>query len=515
MNSKATDGSSLPSSSIRVLIFVVAYNAERHIESVLARLPEAIFNHRQFHLLIIDDSSQDASASRAVEWLQRYGVHNATVLRNPKNLGYGGNQKLGYRYAIDEGYDFVVLLHGDGQYDPALIPQFVEQYDRTRADVVLGSRMHSLHAAAAGGMPYYKMIGNRLLTKFQNRVTGRSLSEYHTGYRAYTTAFLARVPFEINTNDFHFDTEILLQAFYVDATIVEFPIPTHYGDEVCHVNGWRYALNVVRATLRYRLHTIGMHCSLKFRNLSSDRYQDKAWIPYSSHAMALAKVQQLSPKTLLDIGCGPGHVARECEKLGVQVTGLDSEQPKLNRMSHFVAWDLEKGMPPIDPLRFDAILMLDVIEHLASPEDFLLRLRHASGVAAEKSTMPVMVLTTPNVAFLGMRLNLLLGRFTYGERGILDITHKRLYTRKSLLSTLDECGYDIITVEGVGVPFRAVLRGRLGALLGLVASALARLWPTLFGFQILVVCRPRPGVKQLLLDTQMLLGTSTTGPTEG
>jgi SAM-dependent methyltransferase len=320
------------------------------------------------------------------------------------------------------------------------------------------------------------------------------------------------VPFEINTNDFHFDTEILLQAFYVDATIVEFPIPTHYGDEVCHVNGWRYALNVVRATLRYRLHTIGMHCSLKFRNLSPDRYQDKAWIPYSSHAMALAKVQQLSPKTLLDIGCGPGHMARECEKFGVQVTGLDCEQPKLNSMSRFVAWDLEKGLPPIDPLGFDAILLLDVIEHLASPEDFLLRLRHASGVTAESSTMPVIVLTTPNVAFLGMRLNLLLGRFTYGERGILDITHKRLYTRKSLLSTLDECGYDIITVEGVGVPFRAVLRGRLGALLGLVAGALARFWPALFGFQILVVCRPRPDVKQLLLDTQMLLGTSATGP---
>jgi glycosyltransferase involved in cell wall biosynthesis len=514
MNSKATDRPLLPSFSTRVLIFVVAYNAERHIESVLARLPESIFNHRSFHLLIIDDSSQDASASRAVEWLQRYEVHNATVLRNPENLGYGGNQKLGYRYAIDEGYDLVILLHGDGQYDPALIPQFVEHYERTGADVVLGSRMHSLQAAAAGGMPFYKMLGNRILTGFQNRVTGRRLSEYHTGYRAYATAFLARVPFEINTNDFHFDTEILLQAFYVDASIVEFPIPTHYGEEVCHVNGWQYALNVVRATLRYRLHTMGMHCSLKFRHLSSERYQDKAWIPYSSHAMALAKVQQVGPKTLLDIGCGPGHIARECEQLGVQVTGLDREPPTLNSMSHFVAWDLEAGLPPIDPLGFDVILMLDVIEHLTSPEDFLLGLRHVSGVAHETSTMPVIVLTTPNVAFLGMRLNILLGRFTYGERGILDITHKRLFTRKSLLSTLDECGYDVTTVEGVGVPFQAVIKDRLGSLLGLVASALARFWPTLFSFQFLVVCRPRPGIKQLLLDTEMLLGTSTTGRTE-
>jgi SAM-dependent methyltransferase len=426
-------------------------------------------------------------------------------LRNHENLGYGGNQKLGYRYAIDEGFDFVILLHGDGQYDPGLVLQFVEQYRLTQAGIVLGSRMHSLQAATQGGMPFYKLLGNRALTRFQNWVTGRSLSEYHTGYRGYATDFLSRVPFEINTNDFHFDTEILLQAFYVDATIVEFPIPTHYGDEVCHVNGWKYALNVVRATVRYRLHTLGMHCSLKFRNLSPDRYVDKAWIPYSSHAMALAKVQQVRPATLLDIGCGPGHVARACEKLGVRVTGLDCQQPQPNSMSRFIAWDLEKGFPPIDPHRFDMLLMLDTIEHLASPEDFLLGLRQAGAPITHTSSMPVMVLTTPNVAFLGVRLNLLLGRFTYGERGILDITHKRLFTKKSLLSSLDECGYDIITVEGVGVPFGAVFGGRIGALLGRVANVLARLWPALCAFQILVVCRPRPSVRQLLLSA----GTET------
>jgi glycosyltransferase involved in cell wall biosynthesis len=517
VNAKATDTSSRPAALMesgsdvpreRVLIFIVAYNAERHIESVLARLPETIFNHTHFHLLIIDDSSYDESASRAAAWLQHREVGNAGVLRNPKNLGYGGNQKLGYRYAIDNGFDFVILLHGDGQYDPGLVLEFVEQYRRTNADIVLGSRMHSLQAAAQGGMPFYKMMGNRTLTWFQNYVTGRNLSEYHTGYRGYATDFLSRIPFEINTNDFHFDTEILLQGFYVDAAIAELPIPTHYGDEICHVNGWKYALDVVRATLRYRLHTLGMHCSLKFRNLSSDRYGNKVWVPYSSHAMALDRVRQAHPKTLFDIGCGSGHVARECEKVGVQVTGLDAQKPLPNSMGRFIEWDLERGFPPIDPLHFDMLLMLDVIEHLAFPEDFLLSLRQACGSITEKSTMPVLVLTTPNVAFIGVRLNLLLGRFTYGERGILDITHKRLFTKKSLLSSLDECGYDLIEVKGVGVPFGAVFGGRFGALCGRVANALARLWPSLFAFQILAVCRPRPSVKQLLLSA----GTKTLQP---
>jgi len=157
---------------------------------------------------------------RMMSLLMGLGVATAPrrAKHHPENLGYGGNPTLGYRDAIDAGFDFVILLHGDGQYDPRMIPQFSEQYHRTGADVVLGSRMHSLHAAAQGGMPVYKMVGNRTLRWFQNDVTGRSLSEDHTGYRGYSTAFLSRVHVEINTNDFHVDTEILLQAFYAVLT---------------------------------------------------------------------------------------------------------------------------------------------------------------------------------------------------------------------------------------------------------------------------------------------------------
>ena len=232
----------------KVLVFIVAYHAAKHLCAVLDRIPKTLLNNPQVEILVIDDGSTDEGVARGREWAEEHDAKNVTILRNPVNQGYGGNQKLGYRIGLEAGFDFIILLHGDGQYAPELLPQFIDTWKQTQADVVLGSRMMDLKSARQGGMPWYKMIGNRVLTRFQNAATGRHLSEYHTGYRAYSTAFLRSVPFEINTNDFHFDTEILLQAFHVGANIQEFGIPTHYGGEICRVNGLHYAKDVVFAT---------------------------------------------------------------------------------------------------------------------------------------------------------------------------------------------------------------------------------------------------------------------------
>ena len=126
------------------------------------------------------------------------------------------------------------------------------------ADVVLASRMWSVRSARQGGMPLYKTVGNRVLTWIQNRLTGRRLKEYHTGMRLYSTDFLARVPFELNSDGFDFDTEILLQAFYLDARANEIKIPTRYAGEICRVPGLRYAMGILRSTLDFWLQAHGM-----------------------------------------------------------------------------------------------------------------------------------------------------------------------------------------------------------------------------------------------------------------
>ncbi len=484
----------------RILVYVVAYHAEDHIESVFERVPKELFEDERVSFLVIDDASDDAGPAVLARWIEDRGVENVTVLRNPVNQGYGGNQKLGYRYAIDAGFDLVILLHGDGQYAPELLPRFIQTWEETRADVILGSRMRRLQSARKGGMPLYKMVGNRILTRFQNALTGRDLTEYHTGYRAYSTAFLRKVPFEIDTNEFHFDTEILLQAMHVGAEIVEFDIPTHYGDEISRVNGLKYAWDVVMATIQYKLHQFGVLCSLKLRDLQKG-LRDRAERVYSSESMALEVLREARPRRVLHIGCGPGFVAKRCQEMGIEVTGLGDVDPLPGSMARHERWT--PGEPlPVDPFEYDAVLMLDVLERHEDPERFLLDMRNQSRELPIDGRGPLVVVSTPNVAFAAMRLNLLLGRFTYAERGILTVSHKRVFTRDSLLRTLRDCGYRVESVRPVPVPWEAVLPGGLGRWLGRVSAGLARLSGRLFAFQFQATCRPLPGVRHILAESQ-------------
>jgi glycosyltransferase involved in cell wall biosynthesis len=182
-------------------------------------------------------------------------------VRHEKNLGYGGNQKNGYRWAIEHDYDIVVLLHGDGQYAPEVIGELIDPLARSEADAVFGSRMMRRGEARRGGMPLYKYVGNKILTAFQNSVAGLDLTEWHSGYRAYSVAALRELGFDGYSDGFNFDTEIILGLADRRLRITEVAIPTFYGDEVCCVNGLAYARDVVRDVLRHRFSGSGRRAS--------------------------------------------------------------------------------------------------------------------------------------------------------------------------------------------------------------------------------------------------------------
>lgn len=241
----------------RIAILVVAYNAASTLHGVLDRIPRSVWS-RVAEVFVFDDSSADDTYLVGLGYKAAHDESKLNVFRHERNLGYGGNQIRGYQYAIEKGYDVVVLLHGDGQYAPEALPDLLGPLERGEADAVLGSRMMIPGAARAGGMPLYKYLGNRVLTAFENAALGMELSEFHSGYRAYSTAALRDVPFDENTRDFHFDTQILIQLNAAGKRICEVPIATYYGDETCHVNGMRYAMNVVRSVARYKLHARGM-----------------------------------------------------------------------------------------------------------------------------------------------------------------------------------------------------------------------------------------------------------------
>src|SRR5438270_3666225 len=158
----------------RLLIFIVAYNAQTTIEKVLSRIPSSLHGDN-VEVLIIDDSSQDDTFGNGLRYQQQNSAFKITVLRTPENQGYGGNQKLGYRYAIDNGFDIVALIHGDGQYAPEKLPVLLEPFVQEDADAVFGSRMINKQDALDGGMPLYKWVGNQVLTKFQDRMLSTAL----------------------------------------------------------------------------------------------------------------------------------------------------------------------------------------------------------------------------------------------------------------------------------------------------------------------------------------------------
>ncbi len=480
----------------RLLIFIVAYNAQTTIEKVLSRIPSSLHSDN-VEVLIIDDSSQDNTFVNGLRYQQRNSAFKITVLRTPENQGYGGNQKLGYRYAIDNGFDIVALVHGDGQYAPEKLPELLRPLLNDEAEAVFGSRMIDKKAARQGGMPAYKWIGNQILTAFQNRMLRTALSEFHSGYRLYSTAALAQIPFEKNTNDFHFDTEIIVQLVMKKLRIAELPIPTYYGDEICHVNGLKYAWDVFKTMLRAQFHEMNLLFDRKFDVLSAEENYDLKLGYASSHTAAIDAARP--GNRLLDLGCGQGYVGRELAAKGCKVTGMDQYVPEVSPDDRidFIRWNLDRPEFPVNVSGFDQIMMLDIIEHLKEPEKFMDELRFAAACKR-----PEVIITTANIGFIVTRLMLFFGQFNYGRKGILDATHTRLFTFRSLDALLEQSGYKILEVRGIPAPFpKAIGKNAVSRFLLGINQALIGISKSLFSYQIFIRAEAKPTVHNLLGET--------------
>ena len=482
--------------SPRIGVLVVAYNAAATLARVLDRIP-ADFRQRIAGILVSDDNSADATYLVGLGYQRFDPSLPLEVVRNPRNLGYGGNQKVGYRWAIERGMDIIVMLHGDGQYAPERLPDVVAPLERGEADAVFGSRMLEQGAARRGGMPLYKLLGNRALTRLENRMVGTSLSEWHSGYRAYSVAALRELPFERNDDDFNFDTQIIIQLAEARMRIVEVPIPTFYGDEICYVNGLRYARLITRDVLRYRAHKMGFGTGeLAF---ASEGYEVKG-SPSSSHRRILRWLTGRPPARVLDLGCGDGHMASELRAAGHHVVGVDAtaEPGVKDRVDRFVQADLDLGLPLEVSGPFDVVVCADVLEHLRRPELVLEELR------ALLAPSGAVVVSVPNFAHWYPRLRVLAGRFGYDRRGILDHTHLRFYTRRSFERLVGEQGWTITRRDYTGLPLEVAERGEPpragrtgdGALHRWARRADAagvRARPTLFAYQLMYELVPAAG----------------------
>jgi glycosyltransferase involved in cell wall biosynthesis len=500
---------------MKLLIVILSYNAERHITNVLDDIPPVYRNSADTQILLIDDASQDGTVEVARAHVGRTGLRNVRVVRNATNQGYGGNQKVGYTYAIREGFDLVVMLHGDNQYTPRALPELLGPFETDpEVGCVLGVRFGKRYSPLRGGMPAYKYIGNRILTTLQNRLAGVHFSEWHTGYRAYSTRALSRIAFALNTNDFHFDSEILLQLIKDGATFVEVNIPTRYGEEICHVNGLRYAKNVIKASLRFMLQKYHLFYDVRFHpEVALNKPRDESFHPlyeakmdlHTPHSVVCGN-SELVPdgSRVLDIGCSTGYVGEElarqrrCRVTGVDMLPRTNVSPRLFRYEQIDLEDEEERLIAlVGEGNFDVILMLDVLEHLSGPERFLLTLSNLPYKHA-----PRFVCSTGNVAFFVVRLMLLLGHFNYGQRGILDVSHKRLFSVHTFRNLLEQTGFLVQRQIFVPFPFRSLgFSMRTARVLEKINMLLIRLRPRLFAYQVIVEALPLTGPATALEET--------------
>lgn len=466
--------------SNRVAIFIVAYNASNHIENVLNRIPSWVAE-KLTEIYLIDDSSQDSTVETAssIDWPNHYTP--LKIFKTPKNQGYGGNQKIGYSYAIQENFDIVVLLHGDGQYAPEALPLILAKYIDNQVDAVFGSRFLSAFGAIRGGMPIYKFIGNRVLTSIQNLVMGSCLSEWHSGYRSYRTRILGKIPFRNNSRDFDFDAEIIIQTLGSGGKIVEVGIPTFYGDEICHVNGLRYAIQCIKNVLQYRTMQFELFYDPRFdlNPMSAKEIKTpKQCTPTSLNYFMQNVNQVLNSKTLVLGENSLGILSQ----INIEVDSQFTTLVELNSQ-----WSKQVRNP------VDIVLALDVIEHVSNPEYF------ASQIHSSMKSNGVLFASTANVGFFPIRLMLLMGFFNYGRKGILDKTHRRLFTIGSFQRLLKQNGFKIIDLRGFGPPIASLKNGksRIFNLIDKIAYCLAKHWPSLFAYQILITVAREDDLKSL------------------
>jgi glycosyltransferase involved in cell wall biosynthesis len=208
----------------KIIVIMPAYNAERTLRRTYTDIPKGLVDE----IILVDDKSMDKTVQIAKELGLKVVVHE-------QNLGYGANQKTCYKEALSEGADIVVMLHPDYQYDPALLPNVIEPIEAGKCECVLGSRILGTKPTECG-MPEYKYLGNRILTTIENLILGQTLSEYHTGYRAYSRRLLTLVPFQSNSNNFVFDTEIIMQIVARGLSIKEIPVEARYFKEASSID---------------------------------------------------------------------------------------------------------------------------------------------------------------------------------------------------------------------------------------------------------------------------------------
>jgi len=461
----------------RAALFVFDWPDTRSLEATLQRIPEALEPELEEVALVPYRASRKLDLSRDLLAGRSLPLR---VHRLPRDAGSGGARKAALEYALLRGFDVVLTMRGDGAHPPEHLPALLQAArEEPRALVVAARQM----GEPQGSVPPTHRGAHALATGLESRLLGLRLADYHSGLRAYPAELLRRVPFHLNAEDDAFEIQILIQARALGAPLREIPVPSVWREHPASPRGLAEVLRFAVHALDYRLHQL--HVTRRGRYLvdRGEPYTLKS-SPTGSHMQIVGAIAPGS--RVLDLGCSQGLLAGPLRARGVRVTGVDVRPPGrlAAELEGYFQRDLERPLEIPTGRVFDYVVCSDVIEHLRNRRELLRSVRRYLKPEGR------LLISTPNIALWFYRLSLLVGRFEYGPRGVLDETHLHLYTRSTFRREVENAGFRVVRGRVTALPFEVVFestgRSRLVRAVTRAYHALARLWPALFAYQLLL-----------------------------
>lgn len=458
----------------RVGLFLFECGDAETLQRTLGSIPERV--HDALDEVVVMDDRAGAEALPALASAEAAVKLDVVVHRNPREHGFGGARKAAFEYARRKRFDWAICMRaGAGQ--PAEALQALLDGLAVRPEAVL---LASRNADRGSGMAWWRWLAHALWAGLLNRILGVRLGDYGTSFRALPASILARIPYHADADDRLFDIHILIQCRVLGAPVREIPVAPAWAESTRAGQGVVHALRAIGTAVGYRLHQLhlirrgryfvdeGVHYTLKHSDTSS-------------HMQIVDAIAEGS--RVLDLGCSQGLLAAPLREKGVAVVGVDvrAASEVAEELAEYYQRDLEEPLELPTGRVFDYVVCSDVIEHLRNRTELL---RGARRYLREGGRL---IISTPNVALWFYRLSLLIGRFEYGARGVLDETHVHLFTRASFRRQVERAGFHVLEERVTALPFEVVFestgRSRLVRTVSRLYYGLARLWPGMFAYQ--------------------------------
>jgi len=476
-------------------LFLVDCSDTDAIRKTLSRIPEELSDWFEEVVIMLDRPTGGALASA----IELRGVKRLDLRfhRPPRDSGFGAVRKAAFEYALRKGFDHVVVMRGDATHLPEKLPGLVQLALADPARFVLATSLGPGRSSSS------RRLSHRVGTFIQNRILGMRLRDYRTSFRLYPSEALARIPFQLGADDALFDTEIIIQLRALGIPIHEALLIDGDGQSNDDINlGAQHVagpvsksvskkvpgkppfdLRACAAAIGYRFHQI--HLTRNGRYLvDHDIHYTLKRSSTGSHTQIVSAIREGS--TVLDLGCSNGLLARPLLEKNVRVTGVDAGPgERLSKeLTGYYQRDLDLPLELPYERVFDYVVCADVIEHLRNRAQLL------RGARRYLKPDGKLIISTPNIALWFYRLSLLVGRFEYGPRGILDETHVHLYTGATFQREIEMAGFTVLRQRVTSLPFEVVFestgRSRLVRNLEFAYHQMARFWPSMFAYQYIL-----------------------------